>query len=71
MNFKDAMRIKEIMASRIIKDTLIKSLTGLCVLLIIFIIVSILIIILIGGWKNLTWEFITEFPQEGMTRGGI
>lgn len=65
------MKIKEIIASRIIKDTLIKSLTGICVLLIIFIIVSILIVILIGGWKNLTWEFLTEFPKEGMTRGGI
>ena len=71
MNFENVMRIKEIIASRIIKDTLIKSLTGICVLLIIFIIVSVLIVVLIGGWKNLTWEFLTEFPQEGMTRGGI
>jgi phosphate transport system permease protein len=71
MNFEIAMKIKEIIASRIIKDALIKSLTGICVLLIIFIIVSVLTVILIGGWKNLTWEFLTEFPQEGMTRGGI
>jgi phosphate transport system permease protein len=63
--------MKELISSRIIKDTLIKSLTGVCVLLIIFIIVSILSVILIGGWQNLTWKFLSEFPQEGMTKGGI
>ncbi len=63
--------MKELTVSRVIKDTLIKSLTGVCVLLIIFIIVSILAIVIIGGWQNLTWEFLTEFPQDGMTKGGI
>jgi len=71
MSSNDAMRIKEIISSRVIKDALVKSLTAICVLLIIFIIVSVLVVILIGGWKNLTWEFLTEFPREGMTRGGI
>src|SRR4030042_5423227 len=65
------MRIKEIFASRILQDLLIKSLTGICVLLIIYIIVSVLAVVIIGGWENLTWEFLTEFPQDGMTRGGI
>jgi phosphate transport system permease protein len=65
------MRMRELIASRAIKDTLIKSLTGVCVLLIIFIIVSVLTIVIIGGWKNLTWEFLTEFPRDGMTKGGI
>ena len=41
------------------------------VLLILFVIVSILIITFIGGWKSLTWEFLTQFPREGMTKGGI
>jgi phosphate transport system permease protein len=63
--------MKELIVSRVIKDTLIKSLTGVCVLLIIFIIVAILAIVIIGGWQNLTWEFLTEFPQDGMTKGGI
>jgi len=63
--------MKEIIASRVIKDTLIKSLTGICVLLIIFVIVSILAVVIIGGWENLTWEFLTEFPRDGMTKGGI
>ena len=63
--------MKEIIASRVIKDTLIKSLTGICVLLIILIIISILTVVIIGGWENLTWEFLTEFPKDGMTKGGI
>lgn len=53
------------------KDILLKSLTALCVLLILFVIVAVLVITFIGGWKNLTWEFLTQFPREGMTQGGI
>ncbi|HEX2395303.1 MAG TPA: phosphate ABC transporter permease PstA [Bacteroidales bacterium] len=53
------------------KDILIKSVTAICVLLILFIICSILIITIVGGWKTLSWEFLTEFPLEGMTKGGI
>src|SRR5512145_2548508 len=53
------------------KDILIKSLTVLSVLLILFVTASILVITFAGGWKTLTWEFITEFPRDGMTRGGI
>ncbi len=41
------------------------------VLLILFVIAGILVITFIGGWKHLTWEFLTEFPKEGMTKGGI
>jgi phosphate transport system permease protein len=57
--------------NRNLKDTLIKSLTAVCALLIIMMIVSILSVIIIGGWKNLTWSFLTEFPKDGMTKGGI
>jgi phosphate transport system permease protein len=53
------------------KDIVIRNLTGVSVLLILFVIVSMLTVIFIGGWKNLSWEFLTQFPREGMTRGGI
>jgi phosphate transport system permease protein len=53
------------------KDTIIESLTGISVLLIIFIIVSILAITIKGGWPNLSWKFLIEFPRDGMTKGGI
>ncbi|MGD0340194.1 MAG: phosphate ABC transporter permease PstA [Bacteroidales bacterium] len=59
------------MMNRNRKDTIIESLTGISVLLIIFIIVSILAITIKGGWPNLNWQFITEFPRDGMTKGGI
>ncbi len=57
--------------NRTTKDILLKSLTALCVLLILFVIIAILVVTFIGGWKSLTWEFLTQFPREGMTRGGI
>lgn len=53
------------------KDIIIKGITAVCVLLILIIIFSVLIITLAGGWKTLSWEFLTQFPQEGMTKGGI
>jgi phosphate transport system permease protein len=57
--------------NRNVKDTIVESLTGISVLLIIFIIVSILTITIIGGWPNLNWSFLSEFPKDGMTKGGI
>ena len=54
-----------------VKDIIIESITGLSVLVIIFIIVSILVITIIGGWPNLNWKFLSEFPKDGMTKGGI
>jgi phosphate transport system permease protein len=57
--------------NRNIKDKIVESLTGISVLLIIFIIVSILALTIVGGWKNLNWTFLTEFPKDGMTKGGI
>lgn len=53
------------------KDTVIKSLTGMSVILILFITIAMLAVIFVGGWKHLTWEFLSEFPKEGMTKGGI
>jgi phosphate transport system permease protein len=57
--------------SRVAKDVMIKSLTGITVLVIVLIIVAILVITIAGGWKSLSWEFLTQFPKDGMTRGGI
>jgi phosphate transport system permease protein len=57
--------------NRNIKDKVVESLTGVSVLLIIFIIVSILAITIVGGWPNLNWAFLSEFPKDGMTKGGI
>ena len=57
--------------NRNIKDKIVESLTGMSALLIIFIIVSILAITIVGGWPNLNWTFLSEFPKDGMTKGGI
>jgi phosphate transport system permease protein len=57
--------------TRNVKDTIVESVTGISVLLIIFIIVSILAITIVGGWPNLNWTFLSEFPKDGMTKGGI
>jgi phosphate transport system permease protein len=53
------------------KDVIIKSLSAMSVILILFVTVSMLTVIFIGGWKNLTWEFLSQFPRDGMTKGGI
>lgn len=44
---------------RNLKDTIVESLTGFSVLLIIFIIVSILAVTIVGGWPNLNWTFLS------------
>jgi phosphate transport system permease protein len=41
------------------------------VVLILAIIVIMIVIIVIGGKHTLSWEFITSFPTDGMTKGGI
>jgi phosphate transport system permease protein len=53
------------------KDTIIKSITAMSVMLILFVTISMLAVIFIGGWKHLTWEFLSQFPKDGMTKGGI
>ena len=57
--------------NRNLKDLVVEGITGVSVLVIIFIIVSILAITIIGGWPNLNWTFLSEFPKDGMTKGGI
>jgi phosphate transport system permease protein len=46
-------------------------LTASSVILIIAIIVIILVVIIMQGKDRLTWEFLTSFPENGMTEGGI
>jgi phosphate transport system permease protein len=57
--------------NRNVKDSIVEGITGVSVILIIFIIVSILAVTIVGGWPNLNWEFLSEFPKDGMTKGGI
>jgi phosphate transport system permease protein len=57
--------------NRNVKDTIVESITGVSVLVIIFVIVSILAVTIVGGWPNLNWTFLSEFPKDGMTKGGI
>jgi phosphate transport system permease protein len=57
--------------NRNVKDTIVEGITGFSVILIVFIIVSILAITIVGGWPNLNWTFLSEFPKDGMTKGGI
>ena len=45
--------------------------TGLSVVIIIAVIVIMLVVIIIGGKDTLSWKFLTTFPQDGMTKGGI
>jgi len=57
--------------NRVFKDKMAEGVAGFSVLLIIFIIVAILAVTIVGGWPNLNWSFLSEFPRDGMTRGGI
>jgi phosphate transport system permease protein len=54
-----------------IKGGLLVGLTASSVILIIAIIVIILVVIIMQGKDRLTWEFLTSFPENGMTEGGI
>ena len=52
-------------------DTSFVLLTGLAVLLVVAMLVIILGNITMHGWKQVTWEFLTAEPSQGMTAGGI
>jgi phosphate transport system permease protein len=45
--------------------------TALSVVLIIAVIVIMLVVIVIGGKDQMSWKFLTTFPEDGMTKGGI
>jgi phosphate transport system permease protein len=46
-------------------------LTGTAVLLILAILAIILVAVIAGGYKSLSWEFLSQPPRDGMTKGGI
>lgn len=54
-----------------IKETAVVGITQIAVLLIIAILVVILGIIIYQGRDKFSWEFISSFPTDGMTKGGI
>ncbi|HTY08254.1 MAG TPA: phosphate ABC transporter permease PstA [Candidatus Edwardsbacteria bacterium] len=54
-----------------ISDRINIGLTGLATVLIFAILVVILGTLVAGGHKVITWEFLTQPPREGMTKGGI
>jgi phosphate transport system permease protein len=56
---------KKIFGSIFIASTIVSS------LLILGVIAYLIFEIAHGGWKNITWEFLTTVPSEGMTAGGI
>ncbi len=45
--------------------------TAFSVVLIIAVIIVMLVVIIIGGKDTVSWEFLTTFPEDGMTKGGI
>jgi phosphate transport system permease protein len=45
--------------------------TAFSVVIIISIIFIILTVIILGGKDQMSWEFLTSFPEDGMTKGGI
>ncbi|MHC1706384.1 MAG: phosphate ABC transporter permease PstA [Bacteroidales bacterium] len=59
------------MKGKEIKGKVIVGITAAAVITILAIMVIILIVIIIGGKDQFTWEFLTAFPEDGMTKGGI
>jgi len=58
-------------AKKDIKGILIEGLTLTSALVIIAIVIVMVTVIVIGGKDQISWEFLTSFPEEGMTKGGI
>lgn len=59
------------MDSKKVLNASVIGITGLTAFSIIAIIIIILVVIIAGGKNYLTWEFLTSFPTDGMTKGGI
>ncbi len=59
------------MDSKKVINASVIGITGLTAFSIIAIIIIILVVIIAGGKNYLTWEFLTSFPTDGMTKGGI
>ena len=54
-----------------LKGILIEGMTLSSALLIIAIVVVMFTVIIIGGKDQISWKFLTSFPEDGMTKGGI
>lgn len=54
-----------------IKGGLLVKASALSVVIIVAVVVIILLVIILQGKDRLTWEFLTSFPENGMTEGGI
>jgi len=54
-----------------LKGTLIVGSTLASVILIIAVLFLIIGIIVYNGWQTFSWEFVSAFPTDGMTKGGI
>lgn len=54
-----------------IKGGLLVGASAFSVVLIVAIVMIVLLVIIIQGEERLTWEFLTTFPENGMTEGGI
>ncbi len=52
-------------------DLSIKFITGFSAFIILSMVFIILGNIVVNGWENINWEFISTSPKEGMTEGGI
>lgn len=64
------MRMKQQQKRRAI-DSVASSVTALSAAAILAIMLIVMISVIVGGLPNLTWEFLTTAPEEGMTKGGI
>jgi phosphate transport system permease protein len=54
-----------------IKGILIEGLTLTSAIVIIAIVIVMITVIVLGGKEQMSWEFLTSFPEDGMTKGGI
>ena len=45
--------------------------SGLATLWIALIVLVLLSTIVLGGWRTITWEFLSQNPAQGLTKGGI
>jgi phosphate transport system permease protein len=63
--FSDTNKSSELKGKLIVGSTLA------AVILIISVLLLIIGIIVYNGWSMFSWEFITSFPTDGMTKGGI
>jgi phosphate transport system permease protein len=62
---------KKLARSKRLKQKIAFSILGFLGYLIVAILIAILSFIIFKGFKAISWNFITQMPEEGMTKGGI